>query len=358
MKTTIGILGATGQVGTEVCAYLATYPQIRVIAFSRSEVGITFLKKLGIECRIGNLHIQEDVKNLLADCDVVVDFMATTAHNVKTYKQFYFNNVSKAIQHSLPHSKYIFISTINAYGMGTYFNKAKKYILPHTIYAVSKRYAEQLAYTQAKKYKKEIYVLRLGHVHGLLQRVSHQTQTLVQEPYHTFEYPNTPSYTVFCFTIAEALVNIAANKEKQGTYTLVSSPAWSWKEVLEYYAQTPIRVDLYPLQHQSFRQKLIVTIKNSISKILLKYKDTFRANILAHFPELEDKIRIDFIEKRVAQEIEHYRTVRVYRDNSIHVGTMPGQRLKSISDSRLTMAAKQQEVKKLLDSVLPSYAPL
>jgi len=355
MNTTIGILGATGQVGTEVCLYLTTYSNIRVIAISRSEVGTALLKRFGIECRIGSLATELEAQALLADCDVVVDFMAIIATNLITYKNFYHNNITKAIQHSSPNTKYVFISTINAYGMGQYYNKAKYYLIPHTIYAVSKRYAEKIAYQQAKKYAKELYVLRLGHVHGLWQKVSYLTQELVKKPYHTFEYPDTPSYTVFCFTIAEALVNIAANKERQGTYTLVSSPAWSWKEVLEYYATKPINVVLTSIGTTSMLQNLLNTIKQNFMGVLIRHKETFRANILSYFPFLEDKLRIGFTEKRVVTEIKKYIEEGVYRDRHIHIGTIPGQRLKSISDSRLTMAEKEQEVKKMLNTIAPAY---
>lgn len=348
---TVGVLGATGQVGTEVCLFLKTYAQINVVAISRSEVGTALLKRLDITCRIGVLGTDEEIAALLKDCDVVIDFAAIISTSAETYKKFYYNNITKVLKNTPKNTKYIFVSTINAFGMGSNFNKAKYYFIPHTLYAITKRYAENLTRKLGKKYGKETYIFRLGHVHGFLQRVSEETMKLIATPYKAFHYPNTPSYTVFCFTIAEAIVNIAENKEKTGTYTVVSTPAWSWEEVLKYYAlpNQELNIKLIPIEKRGILQNIVSGIKNSLMSFIVKYRETFRANILAHYPDLENKIRRDMLQKKANAQIETYKNAGVYSDKNIHEGEFGGNRLTSISDSRKTMAEKARQVQEMLN---------
>ena len=51
--TTIGVIGASGQVGTEVCLYLKTYPEVRPVAIVRTSLSGALLRRLGIEVRVG-----------------------------------------------------------------------------------------------------------------------------------------------------------------------------------------------------------------------------------------------------------------------------------------------------------------
>ncbi len=351
MKT-IGIIGASGQVGTEVCLFLKTYSDLRVIAINRTPVSAALLKRLGVECRFGTLGSEQECRELLADCDLVVDFSVVIGEVSKT-KRHYFNNVTKAIQYSKPGAQYVFISTINAFGMGGEFNRAKRYIIPHSIYAVTKRFGERIASQYGRKYGKQVYSFRLGHVHGLLQRVSRETVELVNGNYRIFEYPDTPSYTVFCFTIAEGLVNILQGKEKPGVYTLVSEPAWSWREVLEYYVENDrkIEVRLAPVRRESFLKKLPGTIKRYVFSTLTKYKDTLRANVLHYIPETEKKYKANLYIHRANTQIGEFNDQFVYKPEDVHVGTFPGKRLQHCTDSRTSMQEKTEAVKNMLQAL-------
>ena len=358
MKT-IGIIGASGQVGTEVCLFLKTYTDVRVIAIVRTPVSGALLKRLGVECRMGTLGNEQECQELLADCDLVVDFSVVIGEVSKT-KRHYFNNVAKALQYSQPGAKYVFISTINAFGMSEQFNRAKKYFIPHSIYAVTKRYGEQIAAKYGRKYGKEVYSFRLGHVHGLLQRVSHETQELVNGRYRIFEYPDTPSYTIFCFTIAEGLVNILEGKEKPGVYTLVSEPAWSWKEVLEYYLEDgrDIDVRLVSLKKDGFLKKIPSTIKRSIFSFLTKYKDTMRANILHRIPDTERKYKAKLYVQRVHTQVGDFNDQFIYRPEGVHEGVFPGKRLQHCSDSRAVMQEKTKAVQEMLQALVQEPASI
>ncbi len=356
MKT-IGIIGASGQVGLEVCLFLATYPDVRVVAIVRAGVSASLLKRLGIEYRTGSLGDPEQCRELLKDLDLIVDFSVRLG-DVKDTNSYYHNNITKALAFSKPDAKYVFISSINAFGMSERFNKAKHYVIPHSIYAHTKRYGERLAFQHGRKNGKDTFVFRLGHVHGPLQRVSTETVKLVNGKYEHFIYPDTPSYTVFCFTIAEGLYHVVQGKEKPGNYVLISEPAWSWKEVLEYYVKPgrKIKVELTTARKPYSLRDFVQGIKGGLFSVLTKYKDTLRANILHHFPDVENRNKANLYTQRAASQIGEYREKTIYRPSGIHEGTFPGKRLSSISDSRASMAARTAVVMDRLRAVFPGYA--
>jgi nucleoside-diphosphate-sugar epimerase len=353
-QTTIGIIGASGQVGTEVCLFLKTYPGIRVIAIVRSPVSAALLQRMGIECRIGTFDQEASCRELLEGCDLVADFSVVIGEVANT-KRHYFNNITKALQYSPRHARYVFISTINAFGMSAEFNKAKWYLIPHSIYAVTKRYGERIAARHGKKYGKAVYSFRLGHVHGPLQRVSQETRELVNKKYRLFEYPDTPSYTVFCYSIAEGLVNVAAGRETPGVYTLVSEPAWSWKEVLEYYLENDRRIEvrLMATRKDSLLKRLPGLLKQGLFGLLARYKDSLRANVLHHFPDIEKKYKANLYIQRAHTQREAYLGSFVYRPEDVHEGVFPGNRLRHGTDSRLAMHEKTEQVKRMAEAIVP-----
>jgi dTDP-4-dehydrorhamnose reductase len=349
--TTVGIIGASGQVGTEVCLFLKTYPGVRVIAIVRAPISGAILRRCGIEVRVGTFATPEESAQLVGDCDVVIDFSVISTGEVAEICAHYAKNITAALQYSPSWARYVFISTINAFGMGDEFNRAKNYWIPHSVYAYTKRYGERWALRLGELKGKQAFVLRLGHVYGLLQRVSQDTAELVGGPYLEFDYPDTPSYTVFCHTIAEAIVNVGAGKEVPGIYTLVSEPAWSWKEVLEYY--TPpgrhLKITLRPTQQTRWWTRVTNGLKSATLRLGYRYQETVKANMLHRFPRLLLKIRGNFYCQRARQQIREWQEQFIYHPPLVHEGVFPGARLASISDSHVTMPEKTTEVRRILE---------
>ena len=71
----IAIIGANGQVGTELCLYLDLMGICEPIAIARSEYGTILLWRLGIQCRHGDLSRTEGAERLIADCDAILESM-------------------------------------------------------------------------------------------------------------------------------------------------------------------------------------------------------------------------------------------------------------------------------------------
>jgi hypothetical protein len=192
-----------------------------------------------------------------------------------------------------------------------------------------------------------------------LQRVSREVVELVRGSYTEFEYPDTPSYTIFCHTIAEAIVNVAASKEAPGIYTLVSEPAWSWKEVLEYYAPPGrhLKITLRPTEQTRWWTHVANGLQRAILRFGFRYQETLRANVLHWIPQVELKIRGRFYRYRAQQQIREWEDQFIYRPPLVHEGVFPGRRLASASDSRMTMAQKTADVQKMLDCLWSDVGP-
>ncbi len=348
--TTIGIIGASGQVGTEVCLFLKTYPGVHPVAIVRSEISGALLRRLGVEVRLCNLDDEHRCREAFADCDLLVDFSVTPGE-AADITAHYRRNITRALEYTRRDARYVFISSINAFGMGGRFNRAKNYFLPHTIYAYTKRYGERLARQLGKRHGKQIYIFRLSHVHGLLQRVSEETRQLVRSSYRRFAYPDTPSYTIFCHSIAEGLIGVAKGGERPGNYTLISHPAWTWREVLNYYVEPGREIEMEAISggiRGGIPGRAVAALRSGAMRSLNEYRETIRTNALRHFPSFERRAAARLYTRRAAQQIQEFQNQRVYRAQGIHEGVFPGSRLTGISDSRVSMAEKTDQVREML----------
>ena len=202
MKT-IGIIGGNGQVGSEVSLFLSLRPDVRVVPISRSSYGSTFLRHCGLTCRHGSLNSADEARRLLEGCDVVADFSVPHGTPPEIRKTMT-TNITNAVAFSPDAKQYIYVSS---HSMFRHTVKQAHYRLyPH-----AKLYAESFAKGVTSEARKELYVLRLGMVHGVLQGASRgYIQNLRDEE---AVLPDVPSLVVFAFTIAEALANIADHKE-------------------------------------------------------------------------------------------------------------------------------------------------
>ncbi len=240
-----------------------------------------------------------------------------------------------------------------AFGMGKNALAFKNYLFCRSIYGAMKRYSEKLALKLGKKFNKEIYILRLGEAHGELQNVSREILTHLQDK--PTLVPNEPSYTVFPFTIAEALVNISKGNEKPGRYTLVSSPEWNWEEVHTYYCNK-LFIKPQIITKKLQREPLIKALKNNlwkrVSEILAKFSAVLESYIFIYFPKIEKKIMAKYYIQRAKNQISEYNDMSLYSPyNDRHHGKILGKRLNSLSDTRTTIEEISLPIKKLLTNI-------
>jgi dTDP-4-dehydrorhamnose reductase len=354
----IALIGANGQVGREVCLFLSVMG-VKVVPISRTELGGIFLERCGLQCRYGAIGNVKDAKRLLEGCDLVADFSHPRGLPAEV-RPAVKSNIENALRWAPPECPYVYISTISAFGMLHGESKMKNYCLAHTRYAADKRYLERLAL--AGQGKRDVYVLRLGQVHGDLQKVSQEfvEEISLGKVYLPFR-PNTASYTVFCFTIAEALMNIKLGKERPGRYTLVSTPAWTWGEVYTYWAhQRCSELELVTNKNQELQQsgfRLLLNIGRFLITPLIRFgivhRDLFMNYLLMRFPKIQDRMRAEYLRRKAVAEIAQGRREGEMR-RKFWTGEVPGRRLRSLSDSRLTMGSATQAVRTIVASAVLS----
>jgi len=353
----VAVVGANGQVGREVSLFLSVMGA-EVIPISRTELGGVFLERCGLNCRYGSVGNEKEVKMLLDGCDLVVDFAHPNGLPSKIRKSVK-SNIDNISRYAPEGASYVYISTISAFGMRHDDSKMKNYFFSRTTYAADKRYLER--YALAQQNKRDIYVLRLSQVHGELQKVSQEfvAETACGKVSLPFS-KDTESYTVFCYSLAEAMINIAQGKEKPGRYTFVSTPEWSWGEVYTYWArQNGIEFELTSLKNVNSENIILRSILN-IPKLLLapilrlgiKHRQFILNYFLSKFPHIQERMRSEFLRRKAVTEIAEGKKEKEGR--GFQIGKIPGKKLVSLSDSRLTMDKPTLAVRAIIQAADPS----
>jgi nucleoside-diphosphate-sugar epimerase len=341
---TIAVLGANGQVGTELCLYLSRMPGIRVIPICRSQLATTFLTRCGLDCRVG-----PPSRELFEGCDLIADFTMARGSMSEMLGTIE-STVTACMMAAPPHARFVYASSEMAYGMahqpGAPF---KHHWLSRSEYGSSKRYGERLAFRLGRKTKREVFALRLGQVHGELQNVSLELLSGFRD--EVAWVPDALSDTVFVFTIAEALAHIAEGRERPGLYTVVSAPQWTWKEVHEYYARRCgilTRVVTYPAPQS--KRSMFGPALQWATRLAIGYRGVISGYLLHRFPDLEARFAAKYRTRRAAAEIRAGVESRQWRPYNPFAGSVPGARLCTVSDSRVAMEAPAEEICRMMPS--------
>jgi nucleoside-diphosphate-sugar epimerase len=355
--TTVCILGANGQVGSEVALLLRHWPGIRVVAICRNSVGSSFIRRCGVECRHGHLDGSEQAATLLREVDLVVDFIIPRGYPsaIRAASTALISNVMAGAP---AHAKYVFMSSLAAFGMPKGDSVAlRRYLLSHTVYSATKRHAEKLVRRLGQRHGRDVYILRLGQVHGEIQGIS---AFLVEQARRAVPVavPRGPSYAVFSYTIAEAIAAIAAGKEIPGTYTLVAVPQWSWEEVFAYYC---LRGGVSPdISIEAIRspdpyglalaKSLTRSAKNALKGLALRHSELFAGSVVVHMPRLESRLLGLYMNETKGSTLSSVPDGRERPFAGAWVGEqIPGPFLRSLSDSRATMYPALEQVRRTLD---------
>jgi nucleoside-diphosphate-sugar epimerase len=356
----IGILGANGQVGSEVCLFLSQMKDVKVIPICRTELGSALLRRCGLECRHGTLGKATEATRLLADCDLVADFTLPQDNGVSEIRAAIKRTIRTVMLHAPADAPFVYISSLMAFGVSPNDQTFRPRLWSRTLYGSTKRYAERLVFRLGKRSHRDVYVLRLGQVHGELQSVSRSIMRRLEE--EAAYVPVGRSYVVFTYTIAEALVKIATGKEKPGRYSLISAPDWSWTEVYEYYARRAghepnmVTFEFGAVTRSSRRQveSLARRIANPVIQSASQHRESITSYFLRPFPKLEQRFRAVWGLRRARAEVSQMIMLKrqgQYRPFNVQ-GEVPGERLRSISDCRTGMILPVMAVQRLLQNVV------
>ncbi len=351
-RLTIAVVGANGQVGSEVCLLLSLRPDVRVIPIVRSEYGASFLRRCGLECRIGTISDPERATRIVRDADLVADFsLPSGAHS--RVKDAIRNNVRGAIGSAPADAAYAFISSTMAFGMATADPAYRHRLVARTPYSSQKRYGERLARVTGFLRGRDVYVLRLGEVHGEPQNASRfMTDSAGLRPVALPSGGTAPSDIVFCSTIALALVNIARRLDPPGTYTVLESPEWTLRQMYEFFARAAGReLRVLPNGATHRQPHLGRKLLNRAFRAATRHKDFFTAQLLPALPMLEQRLRGRYLAGRAAHEIGTGQARGVSTPRHF-VGPVPGRRLRTLAGIGNAMPEETMRLREILDKAL------
>ncbi len=323
------LLGATGQIGKELCLYIKENKNIDLICHARNRVSAIFLLNLNINCVVCDLE-DEALKKEIKEADVIFDLAAPSSGNLKETKNFYKKRINYLMKYVNPKTKFIFASSMNAFGLSEQNNKLKNYLIPSSIYSANKRFAENLIINIAKQKNIDAFIVRIGHVHGNLQKVSIHLKNLISNEY-IFEIPNTPAWIVFISTIHEMLINILDNKEKPGQYTLVNDEIY-WPDLLEHLGKKVNKKPKYRIIEKESKEKFS-QFKKFLNTFIYSKRDLIRGNF-SFSKSFEIFKKIEYFELKAKLAYKMLEGNNIYYGLNIYDGILPGKRFKHLTKKK------------------------
>ncbi|WP_435151359.1 NAD-dependent epimerase/dehydratase family protein [Candidatus Pelagibacter bacterium nBUS_44] len=316
------ILGATGQIGKELSLEFKSSKDLDVLSHSRTLVGSSFFKNNDINFVAAELN-DNKVISKISNTDLIFDLAAPDHGSLKDIKEFYKKRFDFIFSHMKKDAKFVFASSMNAFGIDNKRKVLKKYFISSSIYASNKRFAEKYIKNLGKKKSIQIYILRLAEVHGHYQRASTEIINLIKDKY-LFKIPKTPAWITFVTLIKQSIINILDDKEAPGLYTLTCDDIY-WHDLLNILGA---KINLKPkfIINKNEKKNIIL---NFLYKIILSKKDLLRGNF--NFNEdFENSIKLAFRIRKTKNSIEKFKGIKIYSDKDRYTGILPGKRLRSL----------------------------
>jgi len=232
MKPRVAILGANGQVGSELALLLARTPECEVRGVVRSNYGAALLRLAGIPHATASAEDETALRTALGDCDVVVD-LTYPGGQLVDIPGLLSRNMKAVLQACRPGARYLHMSSIMAYGTASEDSVLRDHRFPRASYGRIKRWAEGEAIRLCEAAKVEPYIVRLGQVHGVLQGVTQEYRRRTESGHLAlFGERSALTNTLFAGAVADTVLACACGALAPATvYTLVSNPQWTLAEL-------------------------------------------------------------------------------------------------------------------------------
>ena len=238
-RLSIVVLGANGQVGTEVCLYLSLLPDAQVTGLVRAKYNAVLLDLAGIAWDVLDYqNISTTAAAVLGQADAVFD-CTFPAGQQQQLADLILGNAESVMRAMRKDAVYIHSSSISAFGMPMNSPELKNYRFARTGYARVKRLAESRISTVSRRYGVRTCHLRLGQVHGVLQSVTRQLWGLIEHGGLTaVGTADSLSNVVFAHSVALACQQAAAGFIADGQIeTVVASPQWNLETLYKTYGE-------------------------------------------------------------------------------------------------------------------------
>ena len=332
----IAIIGANGQVGSEVSLLLSMMPDVEVVPICRTEISSAFLRRIGLPVKHATPADVEGMRNALKGCDLVADFSLPVGgvSEVRDRMKQIIPNLAEAAANGVP---LVYLSSITAFGIRDFRQPLKYYPFSQNIYGSSKRVGEKLALSAAAKTDRPGYVLRVGVVHGDLQMVTRKTQQDIRTAGEVLTcVPDYESYAVFAVTIAQGLVAISNGLEKPGTYTMLPNPGVHWKDLHEWYCRR-VEVEpniklMAPELGPSAVNRIATPLLAPVKKVVYSSKALIAGYLASASSKLENKLRSIYHLQNASREVTQGLRASEYRPYNNNHTRFPGPRLGHLTD--------------------------
>jgi hypothetical protein len=144
---------------------------------------------------------------------------------------------------------------------------------------------------------------------GTLQEISNGIRDSIRSNAVVLPPQDCSSNTVYTAAIAGALLQVIRGKAAPGTYDLMNSPRWTWREVYEYEAQAcgvPLNIAIAPESPRPSLAKAFAgrSLRTVSSLVSTPAAVEFGTKLFAYLPDsINDRAMAWWYAKRAAREI-------------------------------------------------------
>jgi dTDP-4-dehydrorhamnose reductase len=325
----LGLIGANGNVGTELCFLLKNDVDLKPII--RNRLGSVFLKHHGFPCLIADISQKKDAKECLSDIDaVVISSYATdpfSGSQTQSSQKINEQIIKNSVKFSDKDATIIYFSTIRAFSHKIDPNTSHFWTRPG--YDKEKKHLERVFMAECRKNKKRGFALRLGHVFGDNQPKTKEFKKIFSKKRISVRVsPDEKSNVIHVVSIKDAIMRCLDLKVKPNVYSVVNNPQWTWQDVFNYYKKSEAVIEYKPLQTStsnpnSFFWKLLKSNKKHLSPIRYYLPSKFDA-------EIQKKLTM----KKMMQAISSLKNEEAFYSIGFGYEPIPGPFLPNLNNTK------------------------
>ena len=325
----LGLIGANGKVGTELCFLLKNDVDLKPII--RNRLGSVFLKHHGFPCIIADISQKKDAKECLSDINVVVisSYATDPFSGSQTQSSQKINEqiIKNSVKFSDKDATIIYFSTIRAFSHKIDPNTSHFWTRPS--YDKEKKHLERVFMAECRKNKKRGFALRLGHVFGYIQPRTEEFKKIFSKKRISVRVSSDKkSNVVHVIAIKDAIMRCLDPKTKPNVYSVVNNPQWTWEDVFNYYKKSETVIEYKSLQTStsnpnSFFWKLLKLNKKYLSPIRYYLPSKFDA-------EIQKKLSI----KKMMQAISSLKNEETFYSSEFSYNPIPGPFLHGLNNTK------------------------
>ena len=229
----ISMLGGAGQIAWQLASWLQQHKSCEVIALCRQELLTGPHIAFGRQFKVFDQNSEASIRESIGEAEIVID--CSFAQLGRTRDDAALRRLYESVL-SAPTVKHLLhLSSVAVYGEicrrpKLSFQKPE----PDTVYGAQKLRTEHLISSIAAQYRKQVLILRLGHVYGpFMSWSSGWVDMLINGAIGNRQW-NVPSNAIHIRQICESIAS-AIESRTTGTWNLVGSPNATWDEIISWH---------------------------------------------------------------------------------------------------------------------------